>query len=62
MKRSLFIITDHGTTYVEAHLPSLGKIGKAFKLMKVAGAYWRGDSKIKCFKEYMEHAGRQKKT
>ena len=26
------------------HLPSLGKIGKAFKLMKVAGAYWRGDS------------------
>ncbi len=29
------------------HLPSLGKIGKAFKLMKVAGAYWRGDSKNK---------------
>ena len=28
-------------------LPSLGKIGKAFKLMKVAGAYWRGDSKNK---------------
>ncbi|WP_416877051.1 threonine--tRNA ligase [Litorimonas sp.] len=27
------------------HLPSTGKIGKAFKLMKVAGAYWRGDSK-----------------
>ena len=26
------------------HLPSIGKIGKAFKLMKVAGAYWRGDS------------------
>lgn len=26
------------------HLPSTGKIGKAFKLMKVAGAYWRGDS------------------
>jgi len=26
------------------HLPSTGKI-KAFKLMKVAGAYWRGDSK-----------------
>ena len=25
------------------HLPSTGKIGKAFKLMKVAGAYWRGD-------------------
>jgi threonyl-tRNA synthetase len=27
------------------HLPSLGKIGKAFKLTKLAGAYWRGDSK-----------------
>lgn len=26
------------------HLPNTGKLGKAFKLMKVAGAYWRGDS------------------
>ncbi len=26
------------------HVPSTGKIGNAFKLMKVAGAYWRGDS------------------
>ena len=26
------------------HLPSTKHIGKAFKLMKVAGAYWRGDS------------------
>jgi len=26
------------------HMPSTGKIGSAFKLMKVAGAYWRGDS------------------
>ncbi len=26
------------------HLPSTGKLGKFFKLMKVAGAYWRGDS------------------
>ena len=26
------------------HLPSTGKIGKAFKLTKVSGAYWRGDS------------------
>ena len=26
------------------HLPSTGKLGHAFKLMKVAGAYWRGDS------------------
>lgn len=26
------------------HVPSTGKVGKAFKLMKVAGAYWRGDA------------------
>lgn len=26
------------------HMPSTGKLGKGFKLMKVAGAYWRGDS------------------
>ncbi len=26
------------------HLPSTGKLGKSFKLMKLAGAYWRGDS------------------
>ena len=26
------------------HLKSTGEIGKAFKLTKVAGAYWRGDS------------------
>ncbi len=27
------------------HLPSTGKLGKAFKLTKVSGAYWRGDAK-----------------
>ena len=27
------------------HLPSTGKLGKAFKLMKLAGAYWRGDAR-----------------
>lgn len=26
------------------HMPSVGKVGDAFKLMKVAGAYWRGDA------------------
>src|SRR5712692_7708529 len=26
------------------HMTSTGKVGGAFKLMKVAGAYWRGDS------------------
>jgi threonyl-tRNA synthetase len=27
------------------HLPSTGRVGHAFKLMRVAGAYWRGDSR-----------------
>ncbi len=27
------------------HMPSTGRIGDAFKLMKVAGAYWRGDAR-----------------
>ncbi len=27
------------------HLPSTGRLGKAFKLMKLAGAYWRGDAR-----------------
>ncbi|MDJ1159381.1 threonine--tRNA ligase [Chelatococcus sp. SYSU_G07232] len=27
------------------HMTSTGKVGNAFKLMKVAGAYWRGDAK-----------------
>ncbi len=27
------------------HLPSTGRLGHAFKLMKLAGAYWRGDSR-----------------
>lgn len=26
------------------HLPSTGKLGDGFKLMRLAGAYWRGDS------------------
>ncbi len=27
------------------HLPATGKLGKAFKLMKLSGAYWRGDAR-----------------
>jgi len=27
------------------HLPSTGKLGQAFKLTRVAGAYWRGDAR-----------------
>jgi len=30
---------------VGPHLPSTGKLGQAFKLMKVSGAYWRGDAR-----------------
>ena len=26
------------------HLPSTGRLGKAFKLLRLAGAYWRGDA------------------
>ena len=32
------------------HVPSTGKL-KVFKLMKVAGAYWRGDSKNEMLQE-----------
>jgi len=42
-------VYHHGNTWLDLcrgpHLTSSGKIGKAFKLTKVAGAYWRGDSK-----------------
>ncbi|MEL7535770.1 MAG: threonine--tRNA ligase [Pseudomonadota bacterium] len=27
------------------HLPSTGKLGKAFRLTRISGAYWRGDSR-----------------
>ena len=41
-------IYHHGETWHDLcrgpHLSSSGKIGKAFKLTKVSGAYWRGDS------------------
>jgi threonyl-tRNA synthetase len=30
---------------VGPHLPSTGRLGQAFKLMNVAGAYWRGNAK-----------------
>jgi threonyl-tRNA synthetase len=30
---------------VGPHLPSTGRLGQAFKLTKVAGAYWRGDAR-----------------
>ena len=47
-KESEVTIYYHGKWYDLCrgpHLLSTGKIGKYFKLTKVAGAYWRGDSK-----------------
>ena len=42
-------VYHHGDTWYDLcrgpHLASSSKIGKAFKLTKVSGAYWRGDSK-----------------
>ena len=41
-------VYHHGATWYDLcrgpHLSSSSKIGKAFKLTKVSGAYWRGDS------------------
>ena len=41
-------VYHHGNTWHDLcrgpHLASSSKIGKAFKLTKVSGAYWRGDS------------------
>tara|TARA_A100001011_G_scaffold62563_1_gene62671 strand:- start:888 stop:2807 length:1920 start_codon:yes stop_codon:yes gene_type:complete len=48
-KNEELTVYHHGDTWYDLcrgpHLISSGKIGKAFKLTKVAGAYWRGDSK-----------------
>jgi len=43
------------------HLPSTGKVGKAFKLTKVAGAYWRGDSKNEMLQRIYGTCWRNKK-
>ncbi len=43
------------------HVPSTGKL-KAFKLMKVAGAYWRGDSKNEMLQRIYGTAWTDKKT
>src|SRR5438874_3383863 len=42
---SLYRQGDFVDLCVGPHLPSTGYIGEAFKLMNVAGAYWRGDPK-----------------
>jgi threonyl-tRNA synthetase len=43
------------------HLPSTGKLPKAFKLMKLAGAYWRGDSDKPMLQRIYGTAWRDKK-
>jgi len=43
------------------HLSSIGKIGKAFKLTKVAGAYWRGNSKNEMLQRIYGTCWRSKK-
>jgi len=43
------------------HLPSTGRLGKGFKLMKLAGAYWRGDSKNEMLQRIYGTAWRDKK-
>jgi threonyl-tRNA synthetase len=43
------------------HLPSTGKLGKGFKLMKLAGAYWRGDSRNAMLQRIYGTAWRDKK-
>ncbi|MEK9691460.1 MAG: threonine--tRNA ligase [Rhodospirillaceae bacterium] len=43
------------------HLPSTGHVGKSFKLLKLAGAYWRGDSKNKMLQRIYGTAWRDSK-
>ncbi len=43
------------------HLPSTGKLPKAYKLMKIAGAYWRGDSNNKMLQRIYGTAWADKK-
>ncbi|MDB4409318.1 threonine--tRNA ligase [Gammaproteobacteria bacterium] len=43
------------------HLPSTGMLGKGFKLMKLAGAYWRGDSNNPMLQRIYGTAWRDKK-
>ena len=43
------------------HLPSTGRLGKAFKLMSVAGAYWRGDHRNEMLQRIYGTAWRDEK-
>ena len=43
------------------HLPSTGHVGKGFKLLKLAGAYWRGDAKNEMLQRIYGTAWRDEK-
>ncbi len=43
------------------HMPSTGHVGKAFKLQKLAGAYWRGDSENEMLQRIYGTAWRDEK-
>jgi threonyl-tRNA synthetase len=43
------------------HLPSTGYLGKGFKLLKLAGAYWRGDSRNEMLQRIYGTAWRDEK-
>tara|TARA_A100001037_G_scaffold245344_1_gene226715 strand:- start:1423 stop:3342 length:1920 start_codon:yes stop_codon:yes gene_type:complete len=43
------------------HLPSTGKLGHAFKLTKLAGAYWRGDARNEMLQRVYGTAWRNEK-
>ena len=44
------------------HLPSTGKMSKAFKLMKIAGSYWRGNAKKPLTPTYLWHSLGKRQT
>jgi len=58
-------IYRHGEGWLDLcrgpHMPSSGKVGEAFKLTKVAGAYWRGDPKNEMLSRIYGTAWRDKK-
>ena len=44
------------------HMTSTGKVGKGFKLLKIAGAYWRGDSNNPCSSASTARRGPARRT
>ena len=44
------------------HAPSTKHVGHAFKLMSVAGAYWRGTRQTQCCSEFTVQLGQMKKS